>query len=74
MMEGKVQASFQVRPAPLFHIFSSLIPSPVVDSNPARVFSAYGVEPRPHILPPRPPLWIETSTQRFAADRNLHPS
>lgn len=59
-MEGKDQASFQVRPAPLFHIFPSLIPSPVVGSNPALVFSAYGAElppptPDPHFgLKPRP--------------------
>lgn len=71
MMEGKDQASFQVRPAPLFHIFSSLIPSPVVGSNPALVFSAYRAEPRPHNPPPQPPPQIETSAQRFAADQNL---
>lgn len=65
-MEGKDQASFQVRPAPLFHIFPSLIPSPVVGSNPALVFSAYGAELPPH---PRPSLRIETSAQRLAADQ-----
>lgn len=69
-MEGKDQASFQVRPAPLFHIFPSLIPSPVVGSNPALVFSAYGAElpPHPHHHP-RPSLRIETSAQRLAADQ-----
>lgn len=63
-MEGKDQASFQVRPAPLFHIFPSLIPSPVVGSNPALVFSAYGAE-----TPPCPSLRIETSAQRLAAEQ-----
>lgn len=58
-MEGKDQASFQVRPAPLFHIFPSLSPSPVVGSNPALVFSAYRAEL----------LRIETSAQRLAADQ-----
>lgn len=55
--EGKDQASFQVCPAPLFHIFSSLIPSPVVASNPALVFSAYGAKPRPHSPPHPTSLW-----------------
>lgn len=62
-MEGKDQASFQVCPAPLFHIFPSLIPSPVVGSNPARVFSAYGAQPHPH------PTSDGTLAWRFAEDQ-----